>query len=1041
MKRILLICAIALFAFNPEVWSQERTITGMVSAEQDRSPVPGVNVILKGSTTGTVTDIDGKYSLSVPQTGGVLVFSFIGLATEEVAIGNQTVINMVMTADIRQLTEIVVTALGVEREAKALGFSVTQIENKELVQGRATNLANSLTAKVAGLRVQGSNGMVGSSANIFIRGFTTFSGSNQPLFIVDGIPISNAGGANALQNGVSNSNRAIDINQDDIESISVLKGPAAAVLYGSRAAAGAIIITTKKGKADGEKKNTVTFTSNVNLAEANRFPDWQNIYGQGDNGVFSPISINSWGPRAEGQTVTNFRGEEESLMIYPNNIKDIFRTGVNLQNNISLSGASGRSTYFLSYGNLKETGIIDNNELVRNNLAFNGSTQFTEKFRSSINVMYSNNQSVRTQQGNNLANPFFRTWFLPRSYNLQGYPFEGPNGIQRSPASASDLTPNNTWYGVDDNPLWSIKNNRYNDNVDRLIGSVSFAYDLADNLVLDYRIGTDTYTETIKRVMARGSRGGAAAGQTGTIEDNIFTSTETSSYLNLTYDNRFADGNFGFRALVGNEINDRKTVNNGIVGSQIQIVNLDNINNTLVFNPYGTFFQRRLIGVYGDFQLDWKNALFLGITGRNDWSSTFGPDNRSFFYPSVSTSVVISELLPNMQNDVLSFVKFRANYAKVGRESPFTYATDTYFGRSGPVDGFGPSILFPFRDQLGQTYDNTGGNPFLGPEFTSTFEVGTDLRFFEGRISLDVAYFNQRSTDIIFTVPVAGASGFTNVVQNIGESESEGWEVLLNATPVKTSNFRWDASVNWTRIRNRVLSLAPGVDQITLGGFVSPSTRLIAGQPYGVIFGSVFQRHSSGELLIDGNGLANLAPTNQIVGDPNPDWFGGITNTFTYKGLSLTTLVDIRVGGDIISRNISDMRRSGAAAETAERDRLYVIDGVDSEGNPNRTQIRAQQYWDNLYGFGRSEFVVFDASWVRLRELALTYTLPKQFIQNTFIGNVELGLTGRNLLLYAPNVPHLDPEVNAQGQSNSQGLEFNALPQTRTYGALLRVTF
>jgi hypothetical protein len=440
--------------------------------------------------------------------------------------------------------------------------------------------------------------------------------------------------------------------------------------------------------------------------------------------------------------------------------------------------------------------------------------------------------------------------------------------------------------------------------------------------------------------------------------------------------------------------------------------------------------------------VDWKNSIFLGLQGRNDWSSTFSPDKRSYFYPAITTSFIVTELLPFLQNNrILSFAKIRANYASVGREAP-TYATDTYYSRSGPADGFGPTILFPFRGQLGQTLNNTGGNSGLAPEFNDNFEVGGDLRFFGGRVTLDANYFKNTSRDIIFAVPVASASGFTNQQKNIGTSQSKGWEVALNVTPINTNGFKWDISANWTRIRTKVTNLAPGVTQVTLGGFVTPSTRLIVGQPYGVIFGSVFQRDpATNKLLVDANGRLQTALDNQIIGNPNPDWYGGVTNTFSYKGITLSALFDIRYGGDIYSRNVSDMERSGAAKDTENREVAYIHDGVLADGTPNNIQIHAQDYFTDLYGFGRGQFVVFDGSWVRLRELALNYQIPSSLLQKTFIGKIEVGVNGRNLWLYAPNTPHIDPEVNAQGQSNSQGLEFNGLPQTRTYGAIIRVTF
>lgn len=1042
-----------MFTLLQQVTAQDRNVSGRVTDRQSGEGLPGVTVLLKGTNNGISTNSDGTFTLTVPATGGILVFSSIGYIQLEREIGTNDQINVALAGDTKQLSEVVVTALGQETQKKSLGYSVSQVQAEELTQARQTNVVNSLAGKVAGVRVQGSSGMVGASSNIFIRGLTTFNGSNQPLFVVDGIPIDNGGGGNALQNGVANSNRAIDINQDDIETVSILKGPAAAVLYGSRAASGAILITTKRGATLGSKKQSINVTSNYNIVKVGRTPDYQNTYGQGNSGIFNPVTNSSYGPRVDGQTVTNFRGEEEVLTINPDNVKDIFKTGSNFQNNISLSGATERTRYFASYGNLHEVGILDNNDLKRNTVTFNGNAQLTEKLRTGVNVIFSNLVSSRTPQGNTLANPFFRSWFLPRSFDVRKYPFEQPNGGQRGAAVAGTFTPDNTWYSNDDNPLWTIKNNTYDDELNRIVGNVSLGYDFTDWLSLDYKLGTDTYAQEFKYVGARDGRGNFVPGAQsviGAIQDQTFTRRELSSYLNLTL-NRNITEDFNVRLLIGNEINQRRSTNNGVRGSDIVIRGFDNISNTKTFLPFGTKSATRLIGFYGDLNLGYKDFAFLGLTGRNDLSSTFGPDNRSYFYPGVSASVVFTEAIPALKdNKFFTSGKIRGAAATVGREAP-VYSTDTYFSSSNtPGDGFGPALNFPFRDQVGQSLDNVGGNPNLGPEFTTTYEGGVDLSFFGGRLGLEGTVYNQQSKDIIFQVPVAGASGFTNNFQNIGKSEAKGIELLVTSIPVKAGSFTYSNSFNWTRIRNRVVSLAPGVEQITLGGFVTPSTRLIAGQPYGVIFGSVFQRSPSGDLLLNARGRAQLALDNKIVGDPNPKWSGGITNTFSFKGLTLNTLLDIRYGGDIISRNVSDLRRSGAAEETADRDNLYVIKGVvqtgtDTGGNPmyapNTVQIRAEEYFDDLYGFGRAEFVVFDASWIRLRELALTYSLPKALTDRTFLGNVELGVNARNVFLYAPNVPHIDPEVNAQGQSNSQGLEFNALPQSRTYGGSIRLTF
>lgn len=1036
------------------VLAQTRTVSGRVTDQKTGEGLPGATVLLKGTTNGISTNADGAFSISVPGGEGTLVFSSVGYVTQERPLTSASTYAIAMAADVKQLSEVVVTSLGRAQEKNAIGYSVSEVQSTELTQARATNIVNSLTAKVAGVRIQAANGMVGASSSIFIRGFTTFTSSNQPLFVVDGIPIDNGGGGNALQNGVSNSNRAIDINQDDVESVSVLKGPAAAVLYGSRAASGAILITLKKGAKYGSRKQSITVTSNYNIVKVGRLPEYQNQYGQGNLGVFNPLSNGSWGPLVTGQTVTNFRGEQEQLTINPNNVKDLFQTGSNFQNNVALSGATDRMRYYAAYGNLRETGILPNNELTRNTLTFTGSAQLTDKLRTSTSFIYTNNQSQRTPQGNVQANPFFRTWFLPRTYDINKYPFEQADGSQLGAAVAGTFTTNNTWYSNDDNPLWTIKNNTYKDQINRVVGNATIGYDITPWLAVDYKLGVDTYNQTSQAVNGRGSRGisiGGGASLIGNIQDESFTRTEVSSYLTATFKKDFND--FNVRALVGNEVNQRQTTDIGVTGSDLQIRYFDNINNALSFQPFGTRTKRRLIGVFGEASVGYKNIATLTLSGRNDYSSTFAIGRNNYFYPGASASVLLSELFPSFkESNKVNLLKVRGAIAKVGREAP-VYVTDTYFSSNNiPADGFGPNITYPFRGQLGQSLNDAGGNATLGPEFTTSYEGGLDLGFFNSRVNVEATYYVQKSSDLIFAVPVAGASGFTSAYQNAGSTQAKGFEFLLNTVPVKTGTFTYSNSINFAIVRNRVLELAPGVTQITLGGFTTPSTRLIAGQPYGVIFGSVFQRERvdangrpEGRLLLTSGGRAVLASANQIVGDPNPKWTGGITNTFTYKGLTLNTLLDIRYGGDLISRNISDLRRQGAVIETADRNRTYVIDGVianpDGTFRQNTTQITAENYFDDLYGLGKAEFVVFDASWLRLREVALTYSLPKSLTDKTFLGNVELGLNARNVFLYAPNIPHIDPEVNAQGQSNSQGLEFNSLPQSRTFGGSIRLTF
>ena len=1062
-KNLLVKLVPLLLLISNMAWAQERTITGKVTSSEDGSSLPGVNVVVKGTTNGTVTDAEGNYNLNAPANGGSLVFSFIGLKTSEVEIGDRTTINIALSLDVTELSEVVVTALGVERQAKALGFSAKEIKNQELTVGRTTNVVNALSGKIAGVRVAGSNGMTGSSSAIFIRGFTTFTGSNQPLFVVDGIPINNDGGINALQTGVSNSNRAIDINQDDIESMTVLKGPAAAVLYGSRAAAGAIIITTKKGKSAASKNTVVEYTGSYNINEPNRLPDYQNRYAQGTSlsgaganiaPVYQPNADQSnWGPEILGQSVpSSYSPAVQALLglpanvnltAYPNNVRDLFRTGANQQHNVAFSCGNEKGNYFLSVNNLQDKGFLENNDLQRNSFRFTGNMKMTEKFTVGVSMNYINSTSNRSQIGNQLSNPLFRGWFLPRNYNLQGDPSQLPDGSQ-------------VYFNANtDNPYWTLRNNLYNDEVNRVIGNFNLSYKVNDWMKVNYKLGTDFYIQREKRYDAIGARGAANNGSTfvgvGSIGDQFTSNQETSSYLNLQFEKKVND--FNLSLLVGNEINLRIGSGNGFISSNLQTRGFDNPADALSYVPIagGNYRTRRnLVGVYADFQANYKEWIYVGVTGRNDWSSTFSKANNSYFYPSVTTSILLSEAFPSIKGDIVSFGKIKANWAKVGREAPI-YSTDTYYTTANPSDGFGPQILFPFLGNNGRTLENSAGNADLRPEFTRSWEVGTEWSLLRDRVSIDLTYFDTRSTDIILNVPIAAASGFSSRTQNAGVLETNGIELGLGFVPVKTANFKWAIDVNWSRIRNNVVSLAPGVANIALAGFGTAQTRIEAGQQYGVLYAQTLLRNANGQIIVNpATGLPSIdAGGIRFVGNPNPNWTGGITNTLSYKGLTFSVLFDFRNGGDILSRVINDVRRTGTAAETAEFDRFdasgnptlnYIVPGVFADGTPNNVPISAQQYWSNMYSFNVPGMGVFDASWTRVREASIFYSLPKALLSKTPFGRVEFGLNGRNLFLWT-NVPHIDPETNLSGASNSQGLEFNTMPNARSYGAVLKLTF
>ena len=1032
MKRLLQSLFLVLF-IAVQALAQERTVTGTVTDRSDGTPLPGVSIKAAGTTLGTTTDGNGKFSLQVPANSGDLVFTYIGYVSKTVSISGSP-LNVVLETDSRVLSEVVVTAGGIKRNKDDLGYSVTTINNEDLIAGRTSNPVNALAGKVAGVRVSSANGMVGSSTGIFIRGFTTFTGSNQPLFVVDGVPIDNGGGANALQTGVSNSNRAIDINQDDIENMSILKGPAAAALYGSRAANGAILITTKKGKTG--TKNSVEYNSSLNLVDVNRLPEYQNQYAQGSLGNFSAGSILSWGPEIKGQTVNNFRGQPETLTSYPDNVSGIFRQGSNIQNNLSFQGGTDKSTYRLSYGNLQEKGFLESNELKRNNFTLNATSQVAKKFLVGVSAQYILSNSERSQTGNQLSNPFFRGYFLPRSYNLDNYPTENPDGSQ-------------LYFDVTDNPLWTLKNNTYGDVVNRIIGNASFKYDVLPWMSINYRLGVDSYSFNAvgyDQIGARG-QGNTVAGGTGGILNTAQNSRDINSYFQLIGSrNLTKDLKLDFN--IGNEIVESNFNTTQTTGKQLGIRDLKNISNAAVVTANNNLFQNRLVGLFGELTLGYKGYANVSFTGRNDFSSTFGADNNSYFYPSVAGSFIATEAFPSLKGNILSFLKLSANYAKVGKEAG-AYATNTFFNQAGAADGFGPQIVFPFNNLNGRTFSNLQADPNLRPEFTTSKEIGVEVRFLKDRLAIEANAYNTLSTDLIFQVPVGPSTGFLSQNKNAGSLKQKGFELLVTGTPVKTKNGFWSLSVNYTKLTPTVEALAAGVPFIQLGGFTTPGTRLYAGQPYGILFGSVFNRAADGKFLIGANGLRSLSPTTASIGNTNPDWTAGITNNIKFKSFNVSFLFDIRKGGDVYSRNIGDLYRTGVAKETAEFPRFdasgavakpYVYDGTLANGQPNTTPVTAQDYWNNLYAFGTGESYVFDGSWFRVREASISYSLPAKFLTKTPIGKMEVGLNGRNLYLYAPNFPHFDPEVNATGVSNSQGFEANGLPQARNFGFFLRAT-
>jgi TonB-linked SusC/RagA family outer membrane protein len=1037
MKRILLLCAALLLTLisHIQVWAQETTVTGKVTSADDGTALPGVNVIIKGTNTGTTTTADGTYSLSAPGNA-TLVFSFIGLTSQEVQVNNRSAINVRMESDVKELTEIVVTAQGIERDQRSLGYAVQSVTGDRLAQRSEPNLLNSLQGKVAGVNILGASGAPGASTNINIRGITSFNGSNQPLIVVDGIIFSND--VNASQNtlfGSQPSNRLADINPENIESINILKGPAAAVLYGSRASAGAIVITTKSGK-NLNNKTEVTVNSSLNFQNVYGLPRLQNQYGQGANNDYVPTSTNSWGP-AFGtpgrESVVNTQGVEVPYQAYPNNIRDFFDTGRILQNSVNIASGDANRNFALSLGSTLQNGIIPDTEFKRHNVQLGGNTLLNNGLKVGAQVSYVQTAQGGTPMGNG-GSAFGQISRIPRSFDLVGRPYVDELG-------------RSIYYSTTQNhPLWSTQNETLDGTVDRVFGNLSLGYDITNWFNVTYRATADTYTDRRKLIQQIG----AARAPQGQVLEDVFFRSELNSDLIMTFkkDNLFLE-NFNANFLLGQNLNQRKTQNSTVVGESLTIPQFTNVSNASVFtNSTEESTTRRLIGYYGQLSMDYNNYVFLELSGRVDQSSTLPKANNAYFYPAAAISFVPTDAF-SLQSNLLSYAKLRASIARVGRDAdPYllnsVYTTATYGNNLA-------SINFPLSvggsSIPGFAIGSRIGSDQLTPEFVTSYEFGANLGLFQNRIGVDVTYFESKSTNQIFNVAVPNTTGYDTRTTNVGELQNRGWELVLNASPIKTSSFTWDVNLNFTRLRNKVVSIAPGVKQSTITGdsFIGISPSIVEGQPYGVIVSFKNDRNEAGELLINPTtGLFVPAIAGEVIADPNPDWTAGLTNTFSYKGLSLSVLLDTRQGGDIYSFGAVDFRSLGSLAVTGiDRDQPRILPGVIANGDgtyrPNNIQLSAQSYWAGLGGLA-SESAVFDATVYRLRELALNYTLPASLLGKTPIGSVTVGVSGRNLYFFAPNFIG-DPEINTQGAGNIQGLDLSGAPNTRNYGFNLRFTF
>jgi len=1054
MRQFLLFCL--LFVVSHLGYAQTKTVSGKVLSPE-KEPLPGVNILVKGSNVGTATSADGTYKINVPNNGGTLVFSFIGYNSIEAAIGSRTQIDVEMTADLVNLNEVVVTANAIVREKKELGYAVATIGGAELIKARDPNLLNSMAGRIAGVRISQQSGTVGGSSRVMIRGANSISSSSEPLFVVDGIPISNSSFNNSetdiVTGGVDVGNRAGDLNPDDVETMTVLKGAAASALYGSRARNGVIVITTKRGKV-GAKKMNVSVNSSFRTDNILRAPELQSEYAQGVLGVYNPQSGNGWGPKISSMTspVTDYKGAQTTLRAYPDNWKNFFVTGLTMINSISLDGANEQGDYRVGYTNLQQTGTVPGSELGRHTLSFNMGKKINNKLTSRAWMNYVRTTSDgRPAQGSNTTNiiPTILSGLAPTIdiRELRDNLF-APSTQAVPPGWTGDLARAIDLNGVQNNPYFVTAFNRFSNSVDRIFGGTSLSYDVTPWFNLTARGGTDFFTENRRNVTRKGTRGRL----NGQFETNNLYERELQTDLIGTV-TRTIGKDWTFKGIIGHQFNQRTIRRERVLSEGLNIDQLYTFANAQS-NVASNFYSRReIFGAYADVSFDYKNYLFLNVTGRNDWSSTLPVSNNSYFYPSASVSFVLTEAFPNLgivKNDILSYAKLRANYANVGSdEDPYQLAF-TYNPLTQASDIYTFNILYPIGGASAFAATNVLPPTNLRPQQQTSYEFGAEMKFLGGRLGLDFTWYKSFNYDQIISIAIPQSTGYSARRLNVGEISNTGLEAMLTATPIKTkSGFRWDAAFNFNRNRNRVESLAPNLQEfiVTSGDGFGIFIAARPGETFN-IQGVGWLRDPNGNIVINPTtGLRTPGPR-KLLGSIYPDWTLGINNSFSYKGFDFNFLVDMRKGGVINSQTVSIVRGSGLAAETAVNDRTPIVDpgvirNADGTFRPNDKPVASmQQYWGQLDNSVSPENNTFDASYTKLREVRLAYNLPKSFVNKTPFGSIAVGLEGRNLWIISSNVPHIDPESNVLGTGLiGEGLERGSVPSSRTIGANLRFTF
>jgi len=1070
-------------------------VSGTV-VDTDGLPLVGASVLVKGTNIGSLTNGDGEFTIENINGADSLLISYIGYATRTIGIDGRSSIEVSLEEKETTASEVIITALGIERDEKTLGYAAQEIEADLLTQAREPNFINSLSGRIAGVNItQGASG-VGSSARIVIRGETSIAGNNQPLFVVDGVPISNEIFSTRSEGNleVDYGNAAAELNPDDIETVTVLKGANATALYGSRALNGVVLVTTKSGK--GQKGLGVTFNSTTTFETPLRIPEYQNEYGQGANGQFdfvdgSGAGVNdgvdeSWGPRLDQGTLirqhdspteNGFRGGDSHPSINrgeitptpwtssPDNIRDFFETGITTTNNVAIAGSNDRGDFRLSYTNLYNEGTLPNTDLRRHTINLSTSFKPVENLTFDINANYldtdSDNRPTNSYGTENVM--YLWVWF-GRHINmnsLRDYWQPGLEGVQQ-------FNYNYNWH---DNPYFTQFENTNGLEKDRIYGNMSLTYDFTDKLKLMLRTGTDYFNEL--RVGKRGFS--TQRFPFGQYREDRITFQETNTDLLLTYSDLYS-GDIGYAVSVGGNRmqQDRKYLR--IAANQLSIPEVYNFENSRIpLNQTQFNTERQINSVYATAQISFKNAVFLDLSGRNDWASALtnpaDPDNsnNSYFYPAANISWVLNEMVDLPA--AISFLKLRGGYGEVGGD------TDPY--RLSNVFTF----LTPWGSQQRVTENNTLANSDLRPERAKSFEVGTDIRFFNNRLGVDIAYYNTSTEDQIFALDIPQSTGYSNQIVNAGEISSYGVELQLNATPIQTENFQWDVNVNWSFQRSEIDQLPEGIEQYVISGnymtiIAKEGGRM--GDMYGTGFIELDENGNrlfpdengdfpeGGRILMNNNGFYERDNNLRRLGNYNPDFLMGVYNSLTYKGINLSFLFDWRQGGEIMSRTLLIGSTSGMMIETVgdnalgnpKRNPIFDTNGdllpvdqrggiapegvfLDEDGNlvdnlslpvDQQKRLSGRDYYWWVFNRGNETQGIYDATYLKLREVKLGYTIPNSLTSKIGINNLRISFVGRNLLLWTEN-PHFDPETfSFSSNTIVPGVEDMATPSSRSLG-------